>query len=173
MFNANAQEMTNENTLLPEGRYQVLVTDLQYKQNQAGTGTFFALSLTVVGPQEHNKRQLYENFTFEHTNADAKRIGRGQLADFIFACKAPPEFRSPDEAYHNVRHRELLVSVKHKKEADSQIRARVETFFGLDGTHRNPVRSLQSSQPAPQPAPAAQSWASQPATQQRKPDVPF
>ena len=89
LFNFNAAEVeaqapATEKTLLPEGFYNVTITNTEVKETKSGTGSYVRTEYTILDG-DHAKRKVWGNFNIRNENPKAEQIGKSQLAS---ACHA-------------------------------------------------------------------------------------
>lgn len=175
-------ESTGGYTLLPQGGYRVVVSKCEFKHKQGDVHTnYFSTCFDVLpydGVSDYNLmgRKLFKNFTWENSNATAVEIGRGQLADLIFAVNGKG-FEFPNQLAEIILDKELFVSVTHKKRKDTgEMETDIAGFWSVSGKQRK-----KDSKPLPTP-PTAQAVANAPAQAPKKAgykapdideDVPF
>lgn len=83
-FDANAIQPAGDRSPLPEGRYSVLVTEVVEKRTKAGTGSYLAITMQVIGGP-HESRKLWQNINLRNPNQTAEEIGKKELSAF---CRA-------------------------------------------------------------------------------------
>lgn len=64
---------------LPVGKYLVQITNAEYKQNNAGTGSRLGIECTVMDGIYAN-RKLFDGYNLQHSNPLAQNIGQSQYA---------------------------------------------------------------------------------------------
>ena len=165
MFNIDEAPESKETsyTLLPKGGYRVVVAEVKFKYKVGDVDTnwfsvrFDVLPFTGVGEYDLAGRRLYNNYTWENHNAQAREIGHAQLADLMFACGAK-SFSSPDQLPPLLEGVELYIDVYHAKRKDNnQDEARIGGYWTHDGKQRK-----ANPKPIPVP-PTAAAIASAPA----------
>ena len=160
---------SNGFTLLPKGGYRVLIADVQFKYKQGDVNTnwfnarFDVLPYDGVGENEFEGRRIYNNFTWENANNEARTIGRQQLADLMVAAGAG-SFSYPADLPAMLLNKEIFVEIYHSKRKDSgEMETRVGGYWSIDGKQRR-----QTPKPIPK-APTAAAIASAPAQAPRDP----
>jgi len=63
---------------LPAGKYTVVITDSEMKDNKSGSGQHLSLTMQVI-EGEHQNRLLWSVINVVNKNSDAERIGRAEL----------------------------------------------------------------------------------------------
>lgn len=87
-FDANAaadNARQYDDTPLPAGLYTVEITGAEIKELKSGNGTGLSLEFTVIDPEQHARRKVWQNLNLRHTNATAQEIGERDLA---LLCRA-------------------------------------------------------------------------------------
>jgi hypothetical protein len=79
-FDSATVEPAQSFDLLPAGTYTVEIVDVEVKENSKKTGLVMKLQASVIDPEKHANRRLFKAINIQHTNAEAERIGRGELA---------------------------------------------------------------------------------------------
>lgn len=81
-FNANAVEpqAPRSNDPLPAGQYDVEITKAEVKALKSGNGTGLQVEYTVIAPDAHARRKVFQNLNIQHSNAQAEQIGQSQLS---------------------------------------------------------------------------------------------
>jgi hypothetical protein len=81
--------------LLPIGIYsaQIIEAEVTVPQTQDGQGVKLVWSITEG---EHEKRQVWQHITFQHSSTQAQDIGRRQLKDLCIACGITTNISNPD-----------------------------------------------------------------------------
>lgn len=75
---------------VPEGDYQLTVTDAEIKDTKAGTGKYVKLTLEIVGG-EHEGRKVWQLFNVVNPNPEAVRISKEQMKSMLLASGLPEE----------------------------------------------------------------------------------
>jgi len=152
-----------EFTLLPEGGYRVVIATADFKYKQGNTSSnWFSLSFDVLpysgaGEYDLAGRKLFINLTWENANTTAVEIGRGKLADLMFAVSAK-SFNYPSELIPQLLNKELYVQVGHKPRKDTgAMETDIKGFWSVGGRQRR-----KEPKPIPVP-PSAQAIATAPA----------
>lgn len=138
-FNASEVEPSQEFQPLPEGKYEVVITDSDVKSTRNGSGRYVQLEFEVVSG-EHKGRKVWGRYNIENPSADAVRIGR---ADFSAVCHAVGILNPSDTCgLHNLP---VILTVKCRKQKET-------------GELENVIRgyAARSAAAVAQPAPAAQ-----------------
>src|SRR5690606_17269217 len=108
-FDATAVEpqANFNNEPLPAGVYDVEITKSDVRDLKSGNGTGLHIEYTVIGPEQHARRKIFQNLNIRHTNAQAEQIGQSQLSAL---CRAVGinHLKDSDELFQRV----LRVSVK-------------------------------------------------------------
>ena len=73
-FNAAAIEPQQSFDALPNGRYEVIITDSEMKETKAGTGAYLMLTMEVIGDTKHSGRKLWTRLNLVNPNATAVQI---------------------------------------------------------------------------------------------------
>lgn len=155
MFDPNAIPETKETgfKLLPEGGYRVLITECNFKHKNGDVNSnwfnvrFDVLPYDGVSEYELTLRRLYTKYTWENANAMAVEIGRGTLADLMFAVAAPG-FTYPAELPELMLNKELYIEVFHKarKDQPGSFEESIRGYWSLKGRQRK-----KNEKPLPKP----------------------
>ncbi len=81
-FNAQAVEPQAPRNFepLPAGPYDVEITDADVRELKSGNGTGLNVEYTVIAPEAHAGRKIWQNLNIAHTNPQAEQIGQSQLS---------------------------------------------------------------------------------------------
>lgn len=88
-------ESSGSYELLPDGLYDVKVTDAGLKDTKSGTGQYIKLELTIIG-EKHSGRKLWSNLNIRNDSEKAEEIGRKQL-NSLMAAIGKEELEDTDE----------------------------------------------------------------------------
>lgn len=75
-----APQQQMESTPLPAGVYTVEITSADVKPLKSGNGTGLSLEFTVIDPEQHAKRKVWQSLNIQHSNSQAEQIGQSQLS---------------------------------------------------------------------------------------------
>lgn len=79
-FELNLEDIDeNASDLLPDGEYNVMVSDIELKDTASGEGKYVAIELTTMGNATNNNRKIWPNYNIVNGNAVAQNIGRAEL----------------------------------------------------------------------------------------------
>jgi len=89
-FNAAAVEPMAPRSYapLPNGEYEMIITNSDLKATKAGTGQYLELVMQVVGG-EHSGRRHWERLNVSNPNKDAETIAKAALASLCLAIGKP------------------------------------------------------------------------------------
>lgn len=138
-FNATEVAPSQELTILPEGKYEVVITDSDVKETRSGNGQYVQLEYEVISG-ECRGRKIWGRYNIENPNPDAVRIGR---ADFSAVCHAVNILNPTDTA--QLHGMPLVLTVKCKKQKDTGEMENVIRGYAAKGAAVSP-------NPAPPPA---------------------
>jgi hypothetical protein len=81
-FDASAVEpqAPMDDSPLPAGVYTAEITGAEVKPLKSGNGTGLSLEFTVIDPEQHAKRKVWQNLNIQHSNSQAEQIGQSQLS---------------------------------------------------------------------------------------------
>lgn len=100
---------------LPAGKYNVVVSNTEVKENRSGTGSYLQIEFEVIDG-EYVNRKLWTRLNLWHTNVEAARIATAELSSI---CRAVNNLRISDSSeLHNLP---LCVTVKCRKTPDGEI----------------------------------------------------
>lgn len=112
-FNAAEVEPSQEFQILPEGKYEAVISDSDVKSTRNGSGRYVQLEFEVVSG-EHRGRRIWGRYNIENPSADAVRIGH---ADFSAVCHAVGVLIPSDTCeLHGLP---LVLTVKCRRQKDS------------------------------------------------------
>ena len=78
-FDATAQDAFHDSTLLPEGRYTVVIADTRERENSKGTGSFLEIRFEVIEGQ-YSGTSVWTRLNPRHENCEVVRIAKSELA---------------------------------------------------------------------------------------------
>jgi hypothetical protein len=81
--------------LLPIGVYPAQIIEAEIKVPQSNDGQGVKLVWQII-EGDYEKRQVWQNITYQHSNAQAQEIGRRQLKDLCIACGITTGISGPD-----------------------------------------------------------------------------
>ena len=112
-FNANEVEPMNDFDPIPAGKYVVVITASQFKENKTKTGEYLELTFQVI-EGEYKNRLLWARLCLVHPNPTTTKIARAHLADI---CKAVSVLTPMDSTeLHNLP---LVINVTVKRRTDN------------------------------------------------------
>jgi hypothetical protein len=65
---------------LPNGPYEVEITDADVIELKSGNGTGLKIEYTVVTPEHFSNRKIWQNLNIKHTNEQTEQIAQSQLS---------------------------------------------------------------------------------------------
>jgi hypothetical protein len=65
---------------LPNGPYEVEITDADVADLKSGNGTGLKIEYTVVTPEQFANRKIWQNLNIKHTNEQTEQIAQSQLS---------------------------------------------------------------------------------------------
>ena len=108
-FDATQEEEMKDFSLLPEGDYEVMITESEMKETKKGDGQFLTLTMQVNEPGELAGRFIWVNLNLDNPNEVSVKISRAELAAI---CRAVDVIQPDDsEDLHNIP---FVVTLKHK-----------------------------------------------------------
>jgi hypothetical protein len=163
-------------TLLPKGGYRVLVSkcELKYKDGSIHSGSsYFSIAFDIIpyagaGEYELAGRKAFVNITWENKNAEAVDIGRGKLADLMFAVGIPT-FTSTSSFCNMIVNRECYIEIGHKLRKDN---GQMETVINGFWNAQSKLQRKAKSKPIPPPPTAADVASAPPQPPRSGPAVP-
>lgn len=150
----NGEEVLGDYSPIPPGKYTAVLVESELLQNKNGTGSYLKLKFQVMGGQ-YDGRNVWQNMTYKHTNAQAQQIGRKELNTLRLACGVPDLKDSTQ--LHGIAH-QIEVKIEQSDGYDPQ--NVIKNYYAIQGTP--PVAPTQDVQaaPAPQASSATPDWAS-------------
>jgi hypothetical protein len=153
-FNAAAVEpqAPRSSEPLPPGAYDVEITNAEVRELKSGNGTGLNIEYTVVGPEQHARRKLWQNLNIAHTNPQAEQIGQSQLSAL---CRAVGIglLNDSDELFQKM----LRVQVKVRPAQGSYGPSNDISGYEAIGTPLPAVAPTQAARPAANTAAAKSS----------------
>ena len=70
---------------LPAGTYTAEITNSEVRPLKSGRGTGLSLEFTVIDPEQHARRKVWQSLNIVHESAQAQEIGLGQLKELCDA----------------------------------------------------------------------------------------
>ena len=142
-FDASQVEPTDEFEAIPAGKYPAVITDSEFKETKAGTGTYLQFAFEIIDG-EHKGRLLWSRLNLDNPNETAVKIAQQELSAI---CRAVGVLTPQDSAeLHNLP---LMVHVRCRKRPDTD-----------DLT--NEIRGYSAIQQQPAAAPVASPAVRQP-----------
>ena len=149
---AGDSEELNKNdfdrTPLPDGKYNVEITDSDYRDNSTKSGSYVMVEFRVIDG-EFADRKVWANYNIVHTNEQAQEIGQQQFAKLCLATLGKPSCDDTDDLIG----RQLAVGVGLDKKDPS--RNRVKWTEAVQQTTSAPA---PRSSAAPSVAKPAKPW---------------
>ena len=81
---------------LPDGEYNVVINDADYKQTKNGNGWYVSVEFLVY-EGEHKDRKLWSNYNLVNPNPQAQEIGEQQFAKLCLAALGKLSCSDTDE----------------------------------------------------------------------------
>lgn len=81
---------------LPDGEYDVVINDADYRQTKNGNGYYVSVEFQVIDG-EHAGRKLWSNYNLVNPNAQAQEIGEQQFAKLCLATLGKLSCSDTDE----------------------------------------------------------------------------
>lgn len=69
-----------DDTPLPAGTYTAEITGSEVKALKSGNGQGLNLEFTVIDPEQHARRKVWQTLNIQHSNSQAEQIGQAQLS---------------------------------------------------------------------------------------------
>jgi len=136
-FDASQVEPADEFEPIPAGKYPAVITDSEFKETKAGTGTYLQLAFEIIDG-EYKGRLLWSRLNLDNPNETAVKIAQQELSSI---CRAIGVLTPQDSAeLHNLP---LVVHVRCRKRPDTD-----------DITNEIRGYSAIQQQPAAQPTPS-------------------
>ncbi len=138
-FDASQVEPTDEFEAIPAGKYPAVITDSEFKETKAGTGTYLQLAFEIIDG-EHKGRLLWSRLNLDNPNETAVKIAQQELSAI---CRAVDVLTPQDSSeLHNVP---LVIHVRCRKRPDTdEITNEIRGYSAL--------QQQPAAQPAPSPA---------------------
>lgn len=147
-FSTNAVPQSRVIKDLVPGLYRVAVSSIELKDNNSGTGNFFAVEFTIITPEEFALAKFTHRYTFNNeASPKAVEIGRETFADLLFVCQAAGEHTSFDSIKNAITgkecHIDLGVDIEQGNDGREYLVGRVLNCFSIGGKHRNETQTLK------------------------------
>ena len=134
---------------LPDGEYNVVINDADYKETKNGNGYYVSVEFEVY-EGEHSSRRVWSNYSLVNSNPKAQEIGEQQFAKLCLAALGKLSCSDTDELIGKT------VTIGVGLEKNDPTRNRVK-YANAIGTVKAP-----SARPAPAAAHAAVDAAKKP-----------
>lgn len=151
-FSANAfdgVEAPQENTILPQGEYQMQIVQSELRTTKAGTGQYLWLEFDIVNGPCTPGRKFWDRLNIENPNEQTKKIALSQL---LAICKAAG-FAFPPSDSQELHFKPIKVVIKHKENKQGVLETR-PGYYGLTDTPKAAPTSAPVAAPvgaAPKP----------------------
>lgn len=152
-FNTNELPRSDSYEPLPEGWYNVRISEADVQMTKAGTGRYIKLRLDVIGPT-HEGRVLFTNLNINNPNPEAERIGRQQLGDVLRAIGLAA-IEDTDQLVGGT----LSVKAVIKAQEGYEPRNEIKRFKALEGSAPPVAAKPNTAAGSSAPAKAAPPWA--------------
>lgn len=136
-------EAPQENTILPQGEYQMQIVQSELRTTKAGTGQYLWLEFDIVNGPCAPGRKFWDRLNIENPNEQTKKIALSQL---LAICKAAG-FAFPPADSQELHFKPIKVVIKHKENKLGVLETR-PGYYGLTDTPK------PTAAPAPVAAPA-------------------
>lgn len=141
-------EQRGEYEELPNGVYDLEITESDVVPTKSGNGTVLKATNTVVAPSEYEGRKLFSTYNLENANAQAQEIGQRQFASL---CRAISVTEVEDsEELHFKTYRVKIGLGKPSKDGQYPARAEIKRYYFADEGDMPDV-GIDATQP-PKPA---------------------
>lgn len=125
-FDANEHEVPDFEPL-PNGDYEVVITESEMKPTKDGGGEYLAVTFEVL-EGDHKGRRLWHNLNLKNKSDKAVQIAKGQLSAI---CKAVGVLKPRDSSMlHDIP---LIVRVKSKPDQNGELRNNIVKFSTPNG----------------------------------------
>ncbi len=139
---------------LPEGKYTVVITDSEIRENKSGTGEHIALTMQVIDEGPHQNRLVWAHLNVVNRNPQAERIGRAELKALCTAI----DVIKPDDA-SELRDKPFVIKVKiDPKDSDRNVVRGYMPAKGTDTPKPASKPAAKPESPAPAETKAAPPW---------------
>ena len=160
-YNINVNDLPASQSFdpIPEGKYTVMVKEVELKETNDRTGRYFKFTFSVTDGQ-YRGRQLWTNVNWINKNKQAEDIGKQQLRTILEAAGITGMLRNTDELINAV----VDVKVKIKQEEGYEPQNTINSIMpSKKGNAPQPqaqgfASPYPSSAPSPQPAKAPMPW---------------
>jgi hypothetical protein len=144
-FDASQVDPSVEFEPIPAGKYVVMITESQEKENRSGSGSYLQFTFQIL-EGEYKGRLVWARLNLQHPNVTAVQIAKAELSAI---CRAVGILKPTNS--EQLHHLPLVITVKCKKRKDSD-----ELTNEIRGYAR---RELPGSGAAPaQPANGTPPW---------------
>lgn len=145
-FDATAHETEQRDyEELPNGIYQLEVTEAEVAPTKSGNGTILKTTNRVLAPSEFEGRLLFNNYNLENANEVAQRIGQQQFASLCRALELDG-VEDTDELLFKGFTVKIKLG-KPSKDGQYPARAEIATYYFPD-QNNVPEPAIDSNQPA-------------------------
>jgi len=162
-LNLNVEEESkgmSDYSVLPDGEYQVIITEAEMKANKSGQGAHIGVSMQVI-EGECEGRLLWANYNVQNSNPTAEKIGRAELASL---CKAIGIINPQDTS--ELCDKPFIVNLGLDKKDPTK--NKIKSYIVLEIATSAPVENPEAPKPAPATVPVTTPAAGKPKVWQRK-----
>ena len=135
---------------LPDGEYNVVINDADYRQTKNGNGFYVSVEFQVY-EGEHESRKLWSNYNLVNPNPQAQEIGEQQFAKLCLAALGKLSCSDTDELIGKT------VTVGVGLEKNDPTRNRVK-YANAIGTVKAPSALASAANERADMAPAKKPW---------------
>ena len=114
----------NTGSMLPDGKYEVYLTDAALKDTKSGIGKYISVQFKIPSG-DHANRVVFHNFNVVNANAQAVEIGLSQLKSLL-ECAG---FATPDKLDNIDQLVGLRVGIKTRTAKDTGFGEKTEVSY--------------------------------------------
>lgn len=141
-FDASTVEPTTDFDPLPAGKYVAVITESEFKPNNARTGSYLQFTFQII-EGEYKGRFLWARLNLDNPNATAVKIARGELSAI---CRAVGVMQPKDSV--DLHDLPLVISVKCKKRTETgEIQNEIRGYAKKDSLQGKPVQATNETPP--------------------------
>jgi len=140
------EEAKSDFETVPSGKYDAVITEVDWRENRAQTGHYLYLVVQIIGPT-HAGMKVFDRLNLDNPNEKAVRIARSSLSQI---CLATGQKSDPPTNFLNLP---LLVSVAEETDdrgKSNSIKAYYPAATSFPPVVRQVTRPQDSMEPANQ-----------------------
>lgn len=131
-FDTPNEEAEKGFQLLPDGEYEVMVFDSEYKANRSGQGHHMSVAFKVLRGK-HEGHLVVQNFNIDHPSEQAQRIGKAQFKAFLAAVGVSAALPTVNDFHRQTADKRLRIVVGQKPGDNGKLWQTVSRYLPIGG----------------------------------------